>query len=286
MARVVKTMSDPVSNVEAEDVLSSIRRLVSSDERPRSAEPPLVVSASARVDPERLVLTPSLRIDDAETGADVPETVVDGKNPHVSVTPDNDSGGDAALRAGAGTVPGDRELIAMNDPATAELKARIAELEEVVCRQSDQWEPDGALSDANAGGPVAPVPWDDDVQETGEGSDTGKDTDRDTKRDVSIAAPRVARKNQTDRAGDLPGDSSENLAAEDSAGADAPDEEGRRDFLAAHDGLLLDEDTLRDLVADIVRQELQGALGERITRNVRKLVRREIHRALASQDLS
>ncbi len=48
---------------------------------------------------------------------------------------------------------------------------------------------------------------------------------------------------------------------------------------------ILDEAALRELVADIVREELQGALGERITRNVRKLVRREIHRALAAQDL-
>ncbi|MEM8655444.1 MAG: hypothetical protein AAGF36_11930 [Pseudomonadota bacterium] len=48
---------------------------------------------------------------------------------------------------------------------------------------------------------------------------------------------------------------------------------------------LLDEEALRDLVSAIVREELQGALGERITRNVRKLVRREIHRALAAQDL-
>ncbi|MEO9819201.1 MAG: hypothetical protein ABJ370_14405 [Paracoccaceae bacterium] len=48
---------------------------------------------------------------------------------------------------------------------------------------------------------------------------------------------------------------------------------------------LLDEAVLREMIADIVREELQGALGERITRNVRKLVRREIHRALASQDL-
>lgn len=47
----------------------------------------------------------------------------------------------------------------------------------------------------------------------------------------------------------------------------------------------LDEDALRELVASIVREELQGALGERITRNVRKLVRREIHRALAAHDL-
>ncbi|WP_147124283.1 hypothetical protein [Shimia ponticola] len=47
---------------------------------------------------------------------------------------------------------------------------------------------------------------------------------------------------------------------------------------------VIDEAMLRDLVADIVRQELQGELGERITRNVRKLVRREINRALAGQD--
>ncbi len=47
----------------------------------------------------------------------------------------------------------------------------------------------------------------------------------------------------------------------------------------------VDEEVLREMVSDIVRQELQGALGERITRNVRKLVRREIHRALAAHDL-
>lgn len=54
----------------------------------------------------------------------------------------------------------------------------------------------------------------------------------------------------------------------------------------AEDSVLLDETMLRELVSDIVRQELQGALGERITRNVRKLVRREIHRALAAHDLN
>ncbi|MGI3163224.1 hypothetical protein [Pseudooceanicola sp. 200-1SW] len=46
----------------------------------------------------------------------------------------------------------------------------------------------------------------------------------------------------------------------------------------------VDEEVLRELVSEILRQELQGALGERITRNVRKLVRREIQRALQSQD--
>ena len=62
------------------------------------------------------------------------------------------------------------------------------------------------------------------------------------------------------------------------------DDAGKASRLTPEEALL-DEETLRDMVSEIVRQELQGALGERITRNVRKLVRREIHRALASQDL-
>ncbi|MBT8152634.1 hypothetical protein KMP13_01720 [Epibacterium ulvae] len=51
------------------------------------------------------------------------------------------------------------------------------------------------------------------------------------------------------------------------------------------DATLIDEDMLRDLVVEIVRKELQGSLGEKITRNVRKLVRREIQRALAAHDI-
>lgn len=46
-----------------------------------------------------------------------------------------------------------------------------------------------------------------------------------------------------------------------------------------------DEDTLRPIVAKLIREELQGELGERITRNVRKLVRREILRALNSREI-
>ena len=42
----------------------------------------------------------------------------------------------------------------------------------------------------------------------------------------------------------------------------------------------LQQDALRDLVIDLIRAELRGPLGEKITHNVRKLVRREIQRAL------
>ena len=46
----------------------------------------------------------------------------------------------------------------------------------------------------------------------------------------------------------------------------------------------IDEETLRPIVAKLIREELQGELGERITRNVRKLVRREIMRAVSSRE--
>ncbi|MCA0995460.1 hypothetical protein [Alloyangia pacifica] len=52
------------------------------------------------------------------------------------------------------------------------------------------------------------------------------------------------------------------------------------DLLAA-----LDQETLRKLVAEVVREELQGAIGERVSRNLRKLVRNEIQRIAMSADL-
>ena len=49
---------------------------------------------------------------------------------------------------------------------------------------------------------------------------------------------------------------------------------------------LPEDEAMRLLVSQLIRKELQGDLGERITRNVRKLVRREIKRSLSSQDLT
>ena len=63
---------------------------------------------------------------------------------------------------------------------------------------------------------------------------------------------------------------------------EAEEEHGLFDPLADAD---LDIDMLRDMVAEIVRDELRGTLGERITRNLRALVRREIERALIAEGL-
>ena len=161
--------------------------------------------------------------------------------------------------------------------AKAELRARVAELEEVVSRQGDQWEPDGASPDANSGSTGAPLPWEECVR--GLDDDTQEGTVAEDAVDAALrnlaAKPRSAPNDVVD--------ASDTFRADDSLGVDTPEKGSGRNVLAAGSGVL-DEAALHDLVADIVRQELQGALGESITCNIRTLVRREIQRALASQE--
>ena len=77
------------------------------------------------------------------------------------------------------------------------------------------------------------------------------------------------------------GDDEDNLAVLDEMATTEEDEadEDLFDPLAASN---IDLEALRDLVAEIVRDELRGTLGERITRNLRVLVRKEIGRALSN----
>ncbi len=203
----------------------------------------------------------------------------------------------------------------ITDTVTA-LKERVAEMEQAVAGRSEQWEPDGASDDDYAGGEGEPLPWEDYVP-----SDTGGDADGNTESDAedddSPAATEAPQAEDAESA-DAPDEAStgaekpaatatdsakDTLASDETAQAEpfgdneAPmpeathSEDRLEDETANLLGLdddadaILDEDALRDLVTEIVRQELQGGLGERITRNVRKLVRREIHRALASQEL-
>jgi hypothetical protein len=46
------------------------------------------------------------------------------------------------------------------------------------------------------------------------------------------------------------------------------------------DDVFLDVEALREMISDVVRAELQGKMGETITRNVRRMVQQEIERAL------
>ncbi len=148
------------------------------------------------------------------------------------------------------------------------LMDRIARMEAVVADQDGDWEPDGDAADANAATPTETLAWEDHVEDEAAAPEQ-------VEVDPETAHFRHAE----------PGYAASDDAM--TAAQDADNDYGDThddDFTSAEDAIL-DEEALREMVADIVRQELQGALGERITRNVRKLVRREIHRALASHEL-
>mmetsp|Transcript_22627 Transcript_22627/g.37039 ORF Transcript_22627/g.37039 Transcript_22627/m.37039 type:complete len:261 (-) Transcript_22627:2627-3409(-) len=259
-------MSDPMTNTEVEDVLSSIRRLVSDEKR---VEP----EADAAPAKDRLVLTPSLRVLDDDTIPDddnAPELeAVEAVDQHDVDLTDADSSDDPVLLETVVEDDADQETDPPGDdaqhaePVEAEhpddasamrtpetLGEKIAALETLIAGRADEWEPDEPGSDAYAGTEPPAMAWE----------DAEEDSPDPEPQDVADDAPHFGTASYLDEADD-----------------DAP--------LFSADEDILDEAALRELVSDIVREELQGALGERITRNVRKLVRREIHRALAAQDL-
>jgi cell pole-organizing protein PopZ len=135
------------------------------------------------------------------------------------------------------------------EPSALEL--RIAELERAVSGQPGDWEPDGS---------------------EGVDAETPKEFVFRHGGHVTTSATRSEAPAET-YASEETSDSARVLSAEV---APAP---------LRLDSAEIDEDQLREIVAQMIRTELQGALGERITQNVRKLVRREIHRALLTRDL-
>ncbi|MDF1728296.1 MAG: hypothetical protein P1U53_11170 [Sulfitobacter sp.] len=178
----------------------------------------------------------------------------------------------------------------------ASLSEKIAQLETAIGNISEDWEPDDPGADDYAGTDAPAMAWEDDseVHNTFERrietdySDDGPEARDVTPTDEPEAAPRkpFAATPVTDFSkvtGAFASHSRGQQSSEAQEGP-APDRTGPTLDLNG-DEQLIDEEMLRDLVSEIVRAELQGALGERITRNVRKLVRREIHRALTAQDL-
>ncbi len=271
-------MSDPVTNVEIEDVLSSIRRLVSNGQSERLNVTVAAPQGAEVQGADRLVLTPALRVD--EPMAEVHAHSAEAAEPEAPSVWTDTVGPEAEIEfQNEGTPEGIEAEDTQVDDAPdvpSELSAQAAEFEAMVAGRDDQWEPDGTSDDDYAGDTAASaLSW-------SETNEVEAEVDEDE------AAPSIDP--DWDEADDLASD----RHVQDWQGADADaDADAVRPTPAADadhgEGLLmddavLDEDALRDLVAEIVRQELQGALGERITRNVRKLVRREIHRALTSQD--
>lgn len=197
------------------------------------------------------------------------------------------------------------------EPAANELEARIAEVEAAVAARSEQWDPDAAEQDDYAGGEVDPLPWEDHDEDKGEVAPEDE-VEEVSPEDVEAIEEAVVLDETTEPSSEpfdplsedtvhapveelSPDPQPEPLNLADVALTDDVTEivsdaitesaaEAAADAAWYSEDTVIDENTLRDLVSEIVRQELQGALGERITRNVRKLVRREIHRAMVGQE--
>lgn len=189
-------------------------------------------------------------------------------------------------------------------PVEKSLSEKIAALETLVGARRDQFEPDDPGTDAYAGTEPPAMEWEDtepdaeaataemsgelvdDAAQPGTVEDIAQQIAQDAVEDIiagqvqpaqDLPEPDVSQNTQSD----AEGAEEKDLATPHHAAPDTT----RAMLFGSSDDDILDEDALRELISDIVREELQGALGERITRNVRKLVRREIHRALAAQDL-
>ncbi len=281
-------MSEPMSNHEIEDVLSSIRRLVSEDLRPAprsgatetgSAETGATKSgAETRPAPEKLILTPAfLVVDDAAAAAPAPFVTEDvapiAAAPEAGQASPTEAG-DVVSRLSAAmddsqadweSPVGDHMAWDDEPAATAAPETSAARLH--FSPMSDDRQADDDLAGAMANDPAdlwtAPVE-DDAFAETEE---------------VEATQPpprRVVRPPEDAGWADA-------AEAEVRAELERETEETAASMFDSQD-VTFDEEVLRDLVRDIIREELAGTLGERITRNVRKLVRAEIARALAVRE--
>ncbi|MFY2824655.1 hypothetical protein [Ruegeria sp. MALMAid1280] len=242
-------MTDKVVKAGIEDVLSSIKRLVTEDDR----KAPGILATSLSKKPGRLVLTDALRVNEPA----VYERPQPGNKE--SAYKAEDSVKPMLLRAcdivkHAEPAIEQQEKAESEDGLAGSLSAKIEALEAAIARTEDQWEPDGESDDAYSGTPNRPLAWSARA-ETKEAGDEGAKAEEAETTATFIRDPDAAA----------------------SAKPQAPETQP--------DTLTMDADALRGLIAQVVREELQGVLGQRITRNVRKMVRREIYRALAEREL-
>lgn len=342
-------MSDPVTNVEIEDVLASIRRLVAKDEErspagqrslpPESSPAPVEMAPDAtpveetakespsaqptlgNADEEPLdsesapfVLTESLRVAKPQVSAPpetraLEETETDFTAPQMTEpmeaaqehgSEDRSEVAEFVIDAPLGEAPGavGDEAVSGEDPADrSALLSTIAELEAAVGKGGEDWEMDGSEAAA-----PADVVWDIEVPMSLNLSvdtlDAVPDAETLGDRPVTLDAPESERRepgpfDATDETGPYDGLEDDPLNDESSSEESAdqgPFDADEDDLLAGSEiddldiAAAISDEELREMVSEIVRQELQGALGERITRNVRKLVRREIYRILASEE--
>lgn len=283
-------MSNQVTNVEIEDVLSSIRRLVAEGEKPSA--PAIAVENDAPVaaaQPERFVLTPALRVAEvAEPAEEIEDYVPLSRESEELAAQFVAPAPEPLVLMPAEVVAEPLVHDAMTASERASLEATIAELEAAVVDQTDEWEPDGsettgpsALAEAFADLGTDTVIEHGDIEEVFE-----DEPETDLMAEVVTLHNHMVEPEPTFRhtaMDDTDVDYGDDLLDADDDGMPIPDDldESIAAYLAG--GSKMDEGALREMIVDVVRQELQGEMGERITRNVRKLVRREINNALSSK---
>ena len=253
-----------MSSIEIEDVLTSIRRLVSDDLRPAARPAPVVETPH-----DKLVLTPAFRIVTDEVAVKM-MTPVD-------------------MAVAAPERPSPLPRLHLGTPPPMEKVA--ASLELAVAAHSGEWESEVGDAAPMAGeGEWLDTEWEatrieatesdlvDDAK--GQGLDGWAQDDSD---EIVFAHPAVDTFRRPDAVSPDPVWAAQ-AEAEVVADLSDPVDEADAGLFADGPEMTFDESVLRDLVRDLIREELQGGLGERITRNVRKLVRAEIARALAARE--
>lgn len=323
-------MSEPLSSHEIEDVLSSIRRLVSEDLRPAAARVPAAAAPAAPVAPAggKLLLTPSLRV-----VAEAPAPVVDAAADAAGAMPvpdqampawdeydDESQGADAPWHGEAGEFSLGRDEIIAEEPAgwadapvgedfappAAEapfveapeadaeaefwsIRSRMAETEEEADAASLPADPAPVRGHWTA--ETVPVPESDwmqvEVEEWPEEEPVPFVAHRRAGlTDEPLARAWAERAEAEVRAqlrGTVPPEPPRMDPPQGAGGGGQGGGGGGGSIFDAEEPMI-DEEMLRDIVREIIREELAGTLGERITRNVRKLVRVEINRALTARE--
>ena len=290
-------MSDPVTNIEIEDVLSSIRRLVSEDDRGDAVE------ADAQTDDEmvaeRFVLTPALRV--AEPVADREVPVESGAGAGEATEDENDL--EDVRETFAEVVTGEpapqdsvEEAVAETEDVTETADLDLTDAVDAFVAEEAERAADAAVTDisldeklAEAAVFVAPREVTDLESKIAEleaaVGESDDDWETEEPADESVTLSQEWEDVETLSDLDVQPLTLETTSTDEASAQSAAVDEDEPDLAAIFgDDSVIDEDMLRDMVSDIVRQELQGVLGEGITRNVRKLVRREIQRVLASQE--
>jgi hypothetical protein len=317
-------MVGPLSSEEIEDVVSSVRRLVSNEQSSRRVTRDLGA--------DRLMLTPALRVvseasplsplilepepplavsglDETVTeAADLPEAgeadveLVEAEwEDEIWSPPEPASLGEVALGVEEAEVlvsPVEGDVL--GEPVEAEapvspVKEAAAELSEDIHVETEENGEAWAQSDWTEDEPVPFIPLRRRAEHLAARLAAGEVMDLDEPEEAvhdnfpDEVAPDVAPELLEDDplAADLDGDSPVATGLSDDTTDEASGQRMPTEFLDA-DGTplaVLDEAALQEIVRQMIREELQGALGERITRNVRKLVRAEINRALIARDL-